>query len=283
MQTFFKNRNESLAGASFVVDNTQVCVKGERACLDTATGNVKPAQAGITTLLPIGVFTESLTGDGTKTTYVKFDEEIRAQQWLNDTAPNNVVAATTGSEVYLKDGRTVTTSSGGNSKAGIVLGIDASTSRVIVASGLRRSGATGSPGTGMLKLPFGFGTADAAALYTVPAGYALKITEDPFWDVTADFTGGSSSAIGISTDDTTGTNASTKGDILGGATGDVAATLTATGSPKAGTAGAKMDTIAHRQGIILHAGKKIRFDRITSAFTAGAGFVCVPCVLYPVG
>lgn len=119
-----------------------------------------------------------------------------------------------------------------------------------------------------IKLAIAFGTADAAALLTLPAGWPSKLLVDrAFWEVTSSFTGGSSSAIGISS-----TNASynTKGDILGGASGDVAATLVSTGVLyKGGTLGAKFGS----NGVIaLVAGDAVRFDRITSAFTAGAGF-----------
>lgn len=120
-----------------------------------------------------------------------------------------------------------------------------------------------------LALPIAFGTADAAVLFTVPTGAEIKIN-DLFWEITADFTGGSSSAIGVSS---AKTGFSTKGDLLGGAAGDVAATITAALSPAAGTAGAKMDTLAEVRAAIFKAADTIRFDRITSAFTAGAGNV----------
>lgn len=116
-----------------------------------------------------------------------------------------------------------------------------------------------------LKLAIAFGTADAAILYTVPAGKRLLL-ERTFWEVTVGFTGGSSSAIGLSSSQT---GQSTKGDLLGGATGDVTATL--------GTAGVKGGTIGADFGsngvIVLEPGATIRFDRITSVFTAGTGFV----------
>jgi hypothetical protein len=112
-----------------------------------------------------------------------------------------------------------------------------------------------------LTFPIAFGTADAAVLYTVPTGCRLHVRRG-YWEVATGFTGGSSSAIGLSS-----SNAAynTKGDLLGGAGGDVAATLVAGIIP--GTIGAK--TAA---GVILVAGNTVRFDRITSAFTAGAGF-----------
>lgn len=122
-----------------------------------------------------------------------------------------------------------------------------------------------------LKLPIAFGTADAATLCTVPVGLKLRVVT-AYWEVTTSFTGGASSAIGVSSDDA---DYATKGDILGGAAGDVAAGLLSTGRVyKGGTVGTKMTaTLPATAVVVVGSGKLIRFDRITSAFTAGAGFV----------
>lgn len=125
------------------------------------------------------------------------------------------------------------------------------------------------PGRAVLRLPFTFATADAAVLLTVPTGCELRLW-DLYWEISADMTGGSSSAIGASSNKTGYT---TKGDLLGGAAGDVAAALTAALSPAIGTIGAKVDADDLRAVFI--AANTIRFDRITSVFTAGAGNVCV--------
>lgn len=124
-----------------------------------------------------------------------------------------------------------------------------------------------------MKLAIGFGTADAAVLSTVPAQMAVRLTGLPYYEVDTGFTGGAASAIGLSS----GTNAScnVKGDLLGGAGGDVTATLGAAGQ-KGGTVGGKTGTIANQQAIVLSAADTLRFDRIVSAYTAGAGFICVP-------
>jgi len=120
-----------------------------------------------------------------------------------------------------------------------------------------------------LKLPFAFNTADATALLTVPAGFNLLLLR-AYWEVIASLTGGASSAIGLSSNNAA---FATKGDILGGAAGDVAATLVQTGSPyKGGTLGAKFGTNGL---IVLVPANTLRFDAITSAFTAGNGFVHV--------
>jgi hypothetical protein len=129
------------------------------------------------------------------------------------------------------------------------------------------------PGAFELKMPIAFGTADAAILLTVPTG-ALLSFEEFFWQITADFTGGSSSAIGVSSSNKNdAADFRTKGDLLGGATGDVAATLVASsGSYARGTIGADWDSLAKRRTLWVPV-ETLRFDRITSAFTAGAGFV----------
>lgn len=118
-----------------------------------------------------------------------------------------------------------------------------------------------------LALPVDFNKADAAVLYTVPAGFELAI-ETSFWEVAVAFTGGASSAIGLSSSNA---GNSTKGDLLGGSGGDVAATLVATGQKAKGTKGTKVGA----PSAYLVGGDTIRFDRITSAFTAGSGIAHV--------
>ena len=120
-------------------------------------------------------------------------------------------------------------------------------------------------GRTVLYLPCSYATADGATLLTVPTGCVLKL-DSAHWKVTTAFTGGSSSAIGVAA-----TGHTTAGDILGGAGGDVEATLTA--GTKAGTVGAKMDTDVELHSMIFVATNTFTFERITSVFTAGAGYV----------
>lgn len=115
--------------------------------------------------------------------------------------------------------------------------------------------------------PFTFNTADAAVLGTVPVGFRLRPTR-PFWEILANMTGGVSSTIGLSSSNA-GFN--TKGDLLGGAAGDLAATLVA--GLAAGTIGTKVAALG---GVYMVAGNTVRFDRITSAFTAGSGIAHLP-------
>lgn len=122
-----------------------------------------------------------------------------------------------------------------------------------------------------LALPCSFATADAAALLTIPEGFVVCMTGDPYWENTTAWSGGTNSAIGVSSNKT---GFSTKGDLQGGASGDLTAAMGA--GIKKGTAGAKLDTVAHRALATFVEGDTIRFDRIASVYTAGAGFWHLP-------
>ena len=126
------------------------------------------------------------------------------------------------------------------------------------------------PGLHVLEMPIAFGTLDAAILLTMQAG-SLMLPVEFFWKVSADFTGGAASTIGLSS--STKSGATTKGDLLGGAAGDVAATLVASAVTPLGTIGTTWATIANRRKLWIPT-DTLRFDRITSAFTAGSGFAC---------
>lgn len=128
-----------------------------------------------------------------------------------------------------------------------------------------------------LRLPIGYALADAAALLTVPEQMCLRQTAPAYYEITTGFTGGSSSAIGMSAS----AIATTKGDLLGGATGDVTATL-GTAGIKAGTIGPLVDTPAEVQAFFLKAADVLRFNRVTSVFTAGAGFIHYPVAIQTV-
>lgn len=118
-----------------------------------------------------------------------------------------------------------------------------------------------------LKLAVGFATADLAVLFTVPADKRVLL-EQLFWEIVTGFTGGTSSAIGISS---SRSPHNTAGDLLGGASGDVAAALVA--GVTQGTIGASFS--AAPKTVVLEAGDTILYNRITSAFAAGAGYVHV--------
>lgn len=121
------------------------------------------------------------------------------------------------------------------------------------------------------KLPIAFGMADGATIWTLPEGFAVRATGLPYWEVTTSWTGGSSSSIGVAASRTGFTAA---GAVLGGAAGDVAATLVA--GIAAGTIGTGFDSLAEIQAGLFEEGDTFTYEEITSAFTAGAGYVCLP-------
>jgi hypothetical protein len=124
-----------------------------------------------------------------------------------------------------------------------------------------------------LKLAIDKTMANNATLATVPTGLKLQILS-AYWEVAVSWSGGTNSAIGVNSDDT---DYATAGDILGGAGGDVAATLVSTGRVyKGGTIGAKFGT----NGIVVvGSGKLIRYNKVVDTFTAGSGYVHISGLL----
>lgn len=147
--------------------------------------------------------------------------------------------------------------------AASVLTTDAASALVLTATGMTAGAFLRTDTDVDVTAAVAYTTADAAVLWTVPVGFVLQ--PGVAWQhVTTSWTGGSSSAIGASS---SGGGATTKGDILGGSGGDVAAGLLSTGTYAKGTVGAKIGNPV----TILVGGDTIKFDRITSVFTAGAG------------
>lgn len=121
------------------------------------------------------------------------------------------------------------------------------------------------PGAVDIALPITSASTNNQVLLTLQAGQRLRVS-DFYWETTVAWSGGSSSAIGLNSSKT---GFSTAGDLLGGAAGDVAATLVT--GVTAGTIGVGIDSVAKRHAAIFVSGDTVRFNRITSAFTTGAG------------
>jgi hypothetical protein len=118
-----------------------------------------------------------------------------------------------------------------------------------------------------IKVAFDFTTADGAVLYTLPSDLRVRAV-NLFWEITASFTGGSSSAIGVSSSQSA---FATAGMLLGGSGGDVAATLVTGVQPFRGTQGTAFTAAPFIA--VLDGGATLKFNRVASAFTAGAGFI----------
>lgn len=104
---------------------TEQVYQGGRACVDTSTGLVAKAFIS-TTLIPIGVFTESQSTPASGTVHVTLDREVTARWYANSTAGDLIVAADMLKDVYIVDDQTVakTSNSSTRSVAGRVWKID---------------------------------------------------------------------------------------------------------------------------------------------------------------
>lgn len=107
-----------------VLKNGDFAEKGKLCCLDLSLSGQVCKGRKATGLIPLGVFGETLTGDGVKTVIVKLFNEYRLNWWTNDTV-TAVAAADIGTLCYIKDDVTVTGDDTGASPAGLVLKVDA--------------------------------------------------------------------------------------------------------------------------------------------------------------
>lgn len=106
--------------------NAVVAVKGQIACIDTADGALVPVSTA-TTLVPIGYFKESFTGNGTRVMRVELFKDVVLHRFDNDTVGTDGVEDADVMKVcYLKDGSTVTEVATGRSVAGRVWAANAS-------------------------------------------------------------------------------------------------------------------------------------------------------------
>lgn len=135
----------SVKELTLTLKSGEVAYQGGRACLNTSDGKCYPAQAG-TTFVPVGFFkADADATSGDTACSVTLDAEITGEWFMNDSG-SPVGSANVGSECYMLDDQSVTMSSGGNSKAGRVLKVDA-TKGVLVQAGLAVTGPAGADGT----------------------------------------------------------------------------------------------------------------------------------------
>jgi len=107
---------------AFVLANAEVVEKGKLAVFDTANSGVVVNAKSATGLIPIGIWAESMTGDGVKRVQVKLHRELQMTWWDND-GTNPVLAADRGKLCYLKDAVTVSILSTSRSIAGMVMDV----------------------------------------------------------------------------------------------------------------------------------------------------------------
>jgi hypothetical protein len=105
-----------------VLANAEVAEKGKLACFDTGNSGVLCNARTAAGLISIGIFAESMTGDGVKRCQVKLHKEIQLTWWDNDgTAP--VALTDRGKLCYLKNNTTVSLDGTGRSVAGLIMDV----------------------------------------------------------------------------------------------------------------------------------------------------------------
>jgi len=106
----FKFSGIELPGANETV------FQGGRACVDTSTGLVVKGTAS-TTLIPIGVFTESQTTPVGGTVHITLDREIVARWYANSSSTDAITSAQLLQNCFAVDDQTVAKTNGSNTRS----------------------------------------------------------------------------------------------------------------------------------------------------------------------
>jgi hypothetical protein len=109
---------------AFALANGEVAERGKLAFIDTANNGIIVAGKSAAGLIPLGIFHESLTGDGVKKVQIKLHQELQATWWNNDGVAALDITDR-GQLCYVLDSETVSADATGRSVAGIVLDVDA--------------------------------------------------------------------------------------------------------------------------------------------------------------
>ncbi len=108
-------RREAWSYIERILANGAVAEKGHIACVELATGELTPG-ATDTTLRPIGVFEQSMTGDGVKKVRVRLFREVWLDRFDNS-GTDAIVDADFGELCYIQDSKTVAKTSGTNTRS----------------------------------------------------------------------------------------------------------------------------------------------------------------------
>jgi hypothetical protein len=109
----------------------EVAERGKLACIDTANAGAIVVGKTAPGLVPIGIFAESFTGNGTKGILIKMHREYQGTWWNNDSAA--LIANTDrGKPVFMKDAETVTLTATGRTAIGMILDVSPSEGVLVV-------------------------------------------------------------------------------------------------------------------------------------------------------
>lgn len=124
----------------------EVAEKGHVACIDLSDGSLVAAQDGSATLLPIGYFEESFTGNGTRKMRVRLFRELILHRFANAANPNDVGDGDVGNVCYFADSQTVSMDDTNRSVAGRVWGVTSAGVLIEPAINMGLQGPQGEPG-----------------------------------------------------------------------------------------------------------------------------------------
>lgn len=133
----------------------------------------------------------------------------------------------------------------------------------------------------IMRLPFSDALAGASILHTCPTGFAWRMTGMPYWDCISAVAGNAARRLGVSSTNVQA-DFTAVGDILGGTTGELAASfVTNTQIPgicgDAFTDGDTANTsLAEVQKPLWRAGSDVRYDVIVAGTDVISGVVCIP-------
>ncbi|AKF06072.1 hypothetical protein [Sandaracinus amylolyticus] len=127
-------REEFWSHGEFVLTSGTVAEKGNVACADlSASAEVCPSRTD-TDLIPIGLFEESFTGNGTRKVRVRFFTPKRLF-WLPNDGTNPVAVGDIFSDCYLTPAGAASILSTGRSKAGRVWAVSAANGVLVEMAG----------------------------------------------------------------------------------------------------------------------------------------------------
>lgn len=126
-------KEQAIGYYDFILKSGVQAERGKIAVIDTGDSGAVTLGSTDTGLVPLGLFTADVLGDGVKTVQVKFFFEIAAYWWANDTA-TPVVIADRGKVAYIKDATTVSGDATSRTALGTVLDVTAADGVLVYSS-----------------------------------------------------------------------------------------------------------------------------------------------------
>jgi hypothetical protein len=126
-------KEQAIGYYDFILKSGVQAERGKIAVIDTADSGAITLASTDTLLIPLGIFTADVLGDGVKTVQVKFFHEIAAYWWANDSG-TPVVIADRGKPAYMLNSTTVTGDATGRTALGTVIDVVAAEGVLVYSS-----------------------------------------------------------------------------------------------------------------------------------------------------